>query len=144
MNDRIEMGIREIVSKMDGVTYIYENWQTANVILDKIQLPAVVNVLPASGSFTIGNLKMYEGQNNMIAFLDKTELDFDGTENEDVIDKCKERARDFIIRVNRSNFFKPISGKVPYSVIYDRTDANLTGIMLELELEEKTGFVMCP
>ena len=47
----VEQKIKSVVDQMKGVTYIFDNWQTANVRLDKLPLPAVLNVLPVSGKF---------------------------------------------------------------------------------------------
>ena len=38
----VEEKVRKIVEQM-GVTYLFENWQAANVRLDKMQLPAVMS-----------------------------------------------------------------------------------------------------
>ena len=37
----VEEKVEKIVEQM-GVTYLFENWQAANVRLDKMQLPAVI------------------------------------------------------------------------------------------------------
>ena len=50
-----------------GVTYLFENWQAANVRLDKMQLPAVMYVLPASGNLNVGLMQMKDYPNCMIA-----------------------------------------------------------------------------
>lgn len=42
----VEQKIKSIVDKMEGITYIFDNWRMANVKLDKVPLPAVINILP--------------------------------------------------------------------------------------------------
>lgn len=143
---RVEEKIRSIVERMkDSPGYIYEDWSTANVKLDKVlDFPVVVNVLPVSGKFHLSGTQMRDYPNCFIAFLDKTEFDFDGSENEDIVERCKDMAREFILLANRSRLFSPISGDIEYSVVYDKLDVNLTGIVLALRMEELQGLCVNP
>ena len=65
----VEAKIKSIVEQMEGVTYIFENWATANVKLDNVSLPAVLNVLPASGTFNLGKTQLKDYPYCMIAFF---------------------------------------------------------------------------
>ena len=138
----VQEKIKSIVEGM-GETYIFDNWQTANIKLDKGVLPCVLNVLPVSGYLNVGLNQLKDKPNCMIAFMDKVELDFDGEQNDDIIERCKNRAKEFILTINRGNVFKPISGDVRYSTFYDKLDVNVTGIVIELQLEELKGNVIC-
>ena len=71
--------------------------------------------------------------------MDKAELDFDGQENEITVNRMKDFAKRFILEANRSGLFEPIEQNVPYSVVYDLLDANLTGVAIELQLKELIG-----
>ena len=53
----VEQKIKSIVDKIEGLTYVFDNWQTANLRLDKLPFPAVVNVLPVSGRFNLDKNK---------------------------------------------------------------------------------------
>lgn len=139
----VEEKVRKIVEQM-GVTYLFENWQAANVRLDKMQLPAVMYVLPASGNLNVGLMQMKDYPNCMIAFMDKTKHDFSGEENDVVIERCKSLAREFILNVNRSGMFEPVQGDIQYSVFYDKLDVNVTGIVIQIPLKEIRGIVICP
>lgn len=139
----VEEKVRKIVEQM-GVTYLFENWQAANVRLDKMQLPAVMYVLPASGSLNVGLMQLKDYPNCMIAFMDKTKHDFSGEENDMVIERCKSLAREFILNVNRSGMFEPVQGDIQYSVFYDKLDVNVTGIVIQIPLKEIRGVVICP
>lgn len=138
----VEEKVKKIVEQM-GVTYLFENWQTANVKLDKMQLPAVMYVLPASGSLNVGKMQMKDFPNCMIAFMDKTKLDFDGSENDAIIERCKSLAKEFILSVNRSGMFETVEGDIPYSVFYDKLNVNVTGIVIQIPLKETRGLVTC-
>lgn len=139
----VESKIKSIVEKMEGLTYIFDNWQTANVKLDSAQLPAVINVLPISGKFNLGRQQLKDFPSCMLAFVDKTEFDFNGADNDKIIESCKDRAKEFIIRVNESGEFEDIEGDINYSVIYDRMDVNVTGIVISITLKETKGVNLC-
>lgn len=51
MNTSVERKIASVAEKLEGVTYLFDNWATANVRLDKMPLPAIINLLPISGKF---------------------------------------------------------------------------------------------
>ena len=140
----VEAKIKSIVEQMEGVTYIFENWATANVKLDNVSLPAILNVLPASGTFNLGKTQLKDYPYCMIAFIDKSDLDFDGTENDGIIERCKNLAKEFILRLNTSDLFEPVDGDILYSVIYDKLDVNVTGIVIEAQLKESRGLIICP
>ena len=93
----VEQKIKSVVDQMKGVTYIFDNWQAANVRLDKLPLPAVLNVLPVSGNFQLGPTQLKDYPNCMLAFMDKTSFDFDGTDNDAIVEKCKNMAKEFKI-----------------------------------------------
>ena len=63
----IEDKIRLVASEMKCVQYIFENWQTANVKLDSTALPAMLNVLPASGVMKFGQQQIKDYPNSLFA-----------------------------------------------------------------------------
>ena len=138
MNTSVERKIASVAEKLEGVTYLFDNWATANVRLDKMPLPAII-----SGKFVISRTQLRDSPNCMIAFADKAKFDFDGVENDEVIERCKGYAVQFIRELNRSELFEWVSDEVPYSVFYDKLDVNVTGIVIELKLKEVQGAPMC-
>lgn len=143
MKKSVERKVASIIDDIEGITYLYDNWATANVKLDDIQMPAVINVLPVSGKFSMSQIQIKDCPHCMLAFADITDLDFDGLENDEVIERCKRYAIEFLKRLNKSGLFEDISGDIPYSVFYDKLDANITGIMIELQLKEVQGVPLC-
>lgn len=139
----VERKINKVVQIMGSLRYIYDNWATANFRIDNKMLPAVINVLPVSGTLNVTDRKLRDFPNCLLAFVDKTEFDFDGKENDMVLERCKNMAMEFILTCNQSGLFEPISGDVRYSVLYDKLDVNVTGIVLELQLREKQGINLC-
>ena len=102
----VEQKIKSIVDKMEGITYIFDNWRMANVKLDKVPLPAVINILPVSGSFNLSKSQIKDFPNCLIAFVDKIDLDFDGTKADQKVELCKSYAKEFILRLNESGLFE--------------------------------------
>lgn len=49
----------------------------------------------------------------------------------------------FIQTLNQSGMFAVIEGNVPYRVLYDHLDQNVTGIVIEPTLEEEEGVWIC-
>lgn len=139
----VESKIKSIVKKMRGVTYIYENWATANIEMDDLPLPAVINVLPVSGVVNVSSTQIKDCPNCMIAFADLCPDGASKDDNNIIVDKCKQRAIEFILRVNESGLFEPIDNDVRYSAFYDKLDVGIAGIVLELTLKETQGIVLC-
>ena len=44
MNTSVERKIASVAEKLKDITYLFDNWATANVRLDKMPLPAMVNL----------------------------------------------------------------------------------------------------
>ncbi|MCE8465876.1 hypothetical protein [Bacteroides nordii] len=140
----IESKIKQVVDKIEGLHYLFDNWATANVRLDSDKLPAMLNVLPISGVISLTKNKLKDFPNCLFAFLDKAEFDFDGQGNDITVEKCKSLAKMFILHMNESELFEQIEGDIPYSVVYDKLDVNVTGIVIEIKVKELNGLVLCP
>lgn len=145
---RVEAKIEAMVNLLTRKhKYIYESWQGANEAveqLDDADFPVCVNVLPISGSLEFQDLQSVDAPNCLIAFLDRAdELDFKGDPNELSVNKCKDAAREFVNLCNASGGFERID-YVPYQVVYDKLDATLTGVILDLAIKEKQGEPICP
>ena len=143
MRQSVERKIASVAAKLEGVTYLYDNWATANVRLDRLEFPAIINLLPVSGQFDISRTTLRDCPDCMIAFADKTRFDFDGVENDEVIERCKALAVRFIRELNRSGLFEWTSTDIHYSVFYDKLDVNITSKVVELRLQEVQGVTMC-
>lgn len=139
----VERKINKVVQMMGNLHYVFDNWHTANFRLDNESLPAVINVLPVSGEFNVTRNRLRDWPHCMLAFIDRTDFDFDGKENDKVLERCKNYAMEFILTANASGLFEQIDGSVNYSVLYDKLDVNVTGVVLDLQLKEKDGIVLC-
>lgn len=140
----VEGKIRQVVSSLgSGVSYMFCNWAQANADIDQIQSPTIVYVLPPSGNLSFSWNEVKDFPEVQIAFLSNTEFDFDGSENDNIIEQMKRLCIRFIKSINESNLFEQIEGNVPYKVLYDHLDQNVTGIVITLKLEEIDGVEIC-
>lgn len=140
----VEGKVRAIVESMGAdVEYRFMNWAQANVELDRIDKPTVVYVLPVSGYLNVAWNQIKDRPESFIAFVSSTEYDFDGEENDNIIEAMKRLAMRFIKRLNESGLFEQIENDLPYSVLYDHLDQNVTGVVITPVLKEIVGVNIC-
>lgn len=140
----VEGKVRAVVESMGAdVDYLFMNWAQANVELDRIEKPTVVYVLPANGNLNVAWNQIKDKPESFIAFVSSTEFDFDGEANDNIIEAMKRLAMGFIRTLNESGYFEPIERDVPYSVLYDHLDQNVTGVVIRPILEEIEGVRIC-
>lgn len=137
----IEDKIRDIAGEQfSEFTYVFEDWYTADKVLDKVALPAIIFILPVSGVLQFGEYgRIKDAENCIIAFVDKVDKEADGRDNEITYNAMKAAARRFINAINASGFFDYIQGDVTYNVIYEQMSSIVTGIALNLRLKELVG-----
>lgn len=140
----VEDKVHSIVDGMDDdVEYLFMNWAQANVAFDKIEKPTIVYVLPPSGSLNFTYARVRDKPETQIAFLAPTDLDFDGHDNDNVIERMKRLCIKFVKAFNDSGLFEIIDGNLPYRVVYDYLDQNVTGVSIEPPLIEEDGVIIC-
>jgi hypothetical protein len=137
----IEDKIRGIASEQfSEFTYVFEDWYTADKVIDKVALPAIIFILPVSGVLQYGEHgRIKDAENCIVAFVDKVDKEADGRDNEITYNAMKAAARRFINAINASGFFDYIQGDVAYNVIYEQMSSIVTGIALNLRLKELVG-----
>jgi len=136
---RVDEKIKQIVESIPGLSYEFNDWTRANVTLDNAALPTCLYLLPDSGNLLNKNGNFRDYPNVSIAFLDKAEFDFEGEENEPTVERMKDFAKRFIIAVNNSRMFNALPENILYNVVYDKLDVNLTGVVIEVTLQELIG-----
>ncbi len=140
----VEGKIQAIVKSMgEDIEYQFMNWAQANVKLDKVRRPTIVYVLPPSGSLTFSWKDVKDSPNSQIAFLCHTKFDFNGQENDGIIEAMKRLCIRFVRKFNESGMFEQIEGSISYRVLYDYLDVNVTGIVIEPTLNEVDGISVC-
>lgn len=140
----VEGKIRTIVEAMEeDVEYMFANWAQANVTLDKVKRPTIVYVLPPSGTLDFTWRSVKDRPDSQIAFVCHTKFDFNGQENDGIIEAMKRLCIRFVKHLNESGMFENIEGSLPYRVLYDHLDVNVTGIIIEPTLKEIDGIGLC-
>lgn len=141
---RVEEKIRSVVERMDKLTYIFEDMQGANLKLDSAELPAFVNVMPLTGSIRVIPTQVKNFPKCSFWFVDKVDVDADAEGIKDVVDRCMDYAYEFLLTLNESKLFEPIENtEVPIQIITSDMDANVGGIVMEVELREREGLRLC-
>jgi hypothetical protein len=137
----IEDKVREIVGEyFSGFSFVFEDWNTADTKLDKVELPAIIMILPVSGVLQFGQHgRIKDAENTIVAFVDKVPKEADGRDNEVVYNEMKVAARAFVRRLNESGYFNYIQGDVPYNTIIEQLSSIVTGVALQLQLKELVG-----
>lgn len=139
----VEKKIKDIVQNMGGVNYLFMNWSQANEKIDHIDGPTVIYVLPPSGELDFNYTSVKDYPMCQIAFVASTDFDFEGEENDNIIEQMKRLCIRFINAVNESGMFEYIEGRLPYRVLYDYFDENVTGIVITPPLKEEEGVIVC-
>lgn len=140
----VEQKIRTIVESMGAdVTYMFKNWSQANDEIDHIDGPTIIYVLPPSGDLDFGYSQVKDYPQSQIAFVASTEFDFEGEENDNIIEQMKRLCIRFVKSLNESGLFEIIEGRLSYRVLYDYFDQNVTGIVITPPLIEEEGVIIC-
>lgn len=140
----VERKVRNVAELFKSeAQYLFMNWAQANVALGKIKKPTIVYVLPPSGDLDFSWHDVKDYPETMIGFLAYTKGDFHGDVNDGIIESMKRLAIRFVNALNESGYFEHIEGKVPYKVVYDFLDDNVTGVILTIPLEEIKGVMIC-
>lgn len=148
--------IKIIVDKVGGLSFMYDDWNRINVRVSKMarsveneeeskeraregRLPACFVIIPAQGVIDT-SFSIYKDMPTLyINFCIDTELDFDGLENDSLIDKMKQKAMEFIYHYNASGLFEPLPAQIEYRPLYNILADNLTGVMLTIKAKEIDG-----
>lgn len=136
---RIDEKLETIVSKIEGLSFEYNDFARFNERTTLIKMPVCFVEIPLSGLFRTKHGIYRDKVIVTVSFLSLAELDFEGKKNEIVVEQMKMFAKQFINQLNKSNLFKPLPDNVPYYIYYNKLNDNLTGVSLNLELEDLKG-----
>lgn len=140
----VEQKVHEVVKKMPyDAEYLFMNWAQANVAIRDIEKPTIVYVLPPAGKLDFSYARVKDYPETQIGFLAPTEFDFEGHENDNIVEQMKRAAILFVKTLNISGYFELIEGNVSYQVVYDYLDQNVTGVVITLKLKEVSGVTIC-
>ena len=132
----IEDKIRQIAEEQfAGFSYVFEDWYDADARLDTLPLPAIICIMPVSGSTLFRNGRAYDTENIALAFVDKVARDANGEDNKRTYVPMKEAGMSFIQAINESGWFVPLEGEQYYDVIYEQLSSIVSGVMYNLTLK---------
>ena len=136
----IDVKVKEIVeNELPEFSYVFENWYDADTAVDRMALPAVICVLPVSGTLELHNGRSRDTENLQIAFVDKVPRNANGEDNAAIYNNMKDAAVRFLRGVQKSGYFAPLTGSLSYRVICEKMSSIVTGVCLDLELAELAG-----
>jgi hypothetical protein len=104
---------------------------------------ALLYVLPPSGDLDFDYSQVRDYPQSQIAFVASTEFDFEGEENDNIIEQMKRLCIRFVKNLNESGLFEQIEGRLSYRVLYGYFDQNVTGIVITPPLIEEEGVIIC-
>ena len=140
----VQRRVKEIAKRFKACDYFFMNWAQLNKMADVVHRPIICYILPPSGTLKprFGCTQFIDKPLTAIAFLARTDIDFNGERNDDVVENMKTLAKLFIQKMEQSGYFTPLDEtEIEYQVPYDKLDDCLTGIIaiLPLELTETIG-----
>lgn len=132
----------EEVAKAMQCYYLYDEWGRINKRADTIPLgeKVIVETLPTNGQIDTRFSPIVKTSRVAIfAFLKHCKLDFKGFEVGHIIDEMLAVAKEYIVRLDATGKYEPITGLMDYTSVIDFLDANMAGVRVTLELKEIEG-----
>jgi len=125
-----------------GLEFLYDNGNGLNQLINNADLSddKTVCCLFAISTSTFSEGK--ETANLVLCFFKQTELDFEAVENEEIQERCKEDAFNFIRRIERGNKLV-MNGEITLTRYYDEFDQNVTGVAISASVSETVGLEDC-
>lgn len=135
--------IQQIAADM-GCAYIYDDWGRINLKADKYgnrkKTRLIIETLPTNGQIDTRFAPLVRTSRTcIVAFLRPCALDFEGAEVGNIVDEMLDLAKQFIKRLDATNYYEPIEGLLDYNVVLDFLDANMAGVRVTLTLKELEG-----
>ncbi len=131
--------IKEIIEAM-GFTFFEGDIYNVNQSLKKFkQFPAVLYISPISGGGEITMAGMVKKRiEPLLMFVDHDELDPDGEETNEVIERMRDAVQEFILALNSLREFEPITSWSCPDIIKD-LNYHCSGVSLQLTITESRG-----
>ena len=139
--------LTEILNNMvNDETCELQSWQyndmaTSNVKLDnKKPSPTAVFYQITDFVYDLTTGIKRERANVLVAFLQKeNKLDAEGLEQDQIIKQMSDIAFEFLSNIISEGTLRILNDKIKLKSTFLRSDSNRTGVVIELELEEKSG-----
>lgn len=116
----------------NGWKTYYHDDATLNVMTSKMEFPCAVLRLLTTGRM---DLSGRERVTAAVFFIEPSQFDFDADKNEEIIDRCKARARKWLAGINADPYIR-LTDLTRTQRIYDTYDDIVTGFGVMIDLEE--------
>lgn len=120
--------------------FVFGDYREVDKKLTKSKLPCVFVILPNEGRLEYRNGRMRHVQDIAVGFAMKVPKDANGTDNDLRTKYCLDTAEVFLPAVANSGYFLPF-GVVNYRLFYEQTSSVVSGVALDLTLEEEVKCV---
>lgn len=120
----------------------YASAEGLNIALDNAEFPCALMLLLQSGAVADENGRYHERITFVISFSELTDFDADSLENEVIIDRCKQRAFEWLTLLRSNTDFKDLTINST-ARDYLEYDVIITGYSLNISITEAVGFGVC-
>lgn len=127
---------------VDVFPFYYDTPETINLRLDHATFPCAMMHVVESGIAVSDNGVLRERLTIKVVFANMTTLDFDGLENERIIEPLKRAAFCWLQVLRRSSELR-LGADVETMRYYATNDAIVTGFEVTLRVEEIDGISIC-
>lgn len=135
--------IKQSIEGATGMPFLYHAAGEINELIARCKsLPVAYSFLIDSGTIDDVNGRYHERVTLAVMFCDKTEFDFNALENEEIIDRMKEKAYKWMSSLRMSNTLHVVSVNNTQR-LYDNTTDILTGYAVNITLEDIAGVGEC-
>lgn len=136
----IEEAIKEVAARaLPEMAFCLGTMNEIDEQLDLLEPPFMWVVFPRNGAVVVHRGRYIERLTALVGFFDLTHRDADGEDNIAVYRRMMGKALAFVDAVNKSGYFRPLTGDIPMQIMAEVGAANVTGLMLEMEFQEMTG-----
>ena len=125
----------------NGFAVYYHDEQTLNLMTGGMEFPCAIMQLLTTGHVVNEAGQIKERVSAAVFFVDKADFDFDAKDNEQIIDRCKRRAFQWLAAAPLDRYITAELTRT--SRVYDQYDDILTGFGLMVEKTELVGFIEC-
>jgi len=126
----------EDIAKNLGMSYKFGTYKEVNHLFDRSDtFPAIAELLPLTGSFSLKYESVKDSQEITLLFLDIDQKTVNSEHTRAIIERMKSKALEFIKATNETQRFEPIDETtLEYFTIVKQFDKCLSGIEITLKL----------
>ena len=127
----------EDIAKNLGMSYKFGTYKEVNHLFDRSDtFPAIAELLPLKGSFSLKYESVKDSQEITLLFLDLDQKTVDSEKTAAIVDRMKSKALEIITALNQAGEFETIDETtLQYYTIVKQFDKCLTGIEITLNLK---------